>query len=140
MDPFWASMIGAIFGSGAAIISAFVAGRYALKAARQGVQDSLETLRAQELRRQQVMSIYQLYGLRGGLTNNPSEETRRQFLVELNKIGALFASVSDTQQHLRNFHQNRSDANFLSLVRSAAKEAGMDITALSNDDIQSIFS
>lgn len=95
----WAAVISGALAGGLAIIGAILA-------VRKGVRDLEQT----EIRRQRVLCISNLYGLRYAITEGfaARPEDQAHFMYEINRAGALFADDPSILSDLRDFYDEVS--------------------------------
>ena len=118
-----------------------IAGIFAIVAALKAVRKGFVALEAQEIRRQRVECIINLYGLRFVISNDhsPGEEMRNRFMFEINKVVALYGNDTNVQKNLRDFHESRTNERLIALLRSMSKTTTLPARGLADVDILKVF-
>jgi hypothetical protein len=125
----------------AAVLGGLLSGLGAVVGALWAVGRGLRKLERQEVRRQQVQCIVNLYGSRVAIApnNEPQPENRQRFFFELNKVGVLFADSTNVRECLRAYRTNGSTSNLITLVKAMCECVDIDASSLTNDDVETVL-
>ncbi len=125
----------------ATVFGGLLSGLGAVIGALWAVGRGLKRLERQEVRRQQVQCIINLYGSRVAIApnNEPQPENRQRFFFELNKVGVLFADNTKVKDGLRAYRANGSPPNLITLVKAMCECVDIDASSLTNDDVETVL-
>ena len=124
------------------LLGAIVGGAMAVWGAIKAVQKSSQDLEATEIRRQKVECIVALSGLRFVLRPGVVQlnEYRTRLSFELNKISTLWAADMEVVKGVREFLVQRTNENFVRLIRNMGRTTKLPLENLLDTDIEKFFS
>ena len=137
MDPnIWSGIISGLLGGGLAITGA-------LLAVSKGVRDLERT----EIRRQRVLCITNLFGLRYAITEdqNARPDDKARFMFEINRAGALFADYPEILNEIRDFYESTrnkkpdAETRLIRVVKQMGEQTLLKVKNLSDADVKNIF-
>lgn len=137
MNPtIWSGIISGLLGGGLAVLGAWIAVRI-------GIRDLERT----EIRRQRVLCITNLFGLRYALTaeRTARAEDTASFMFEINRAGALFADFPEILNEIRDFYDSTKDkkpdaeARLIKVVKLMGERTLLRVKNLSDADVKKIF-
>lgn len=126
----------------AAIIGAVVGGAAAYLAAVKGFKANSSAVESTELRQRKVECVLNLSGLKWVLGSYQlvPDEFKARFLFELNRISVLWSKDREAMKNLRDFFAERTNEHLVTLLRGLCESIDLPAEALSDAEIQSIFS
>jgi hypothetical protein len=132
----------ALIAGGAAIFGAFVGGAVAYLAAIKGFKMNSQAVESTEIKQKKVECVVNLSGLKWVLGSYQlvPDEFKARFLFELNRISVLWSNDREAMKSLRDFFADRTNERLVSLFRRLCTSVNLPAEALSDAEIQNVFS
>ena len=123
-----------------ALIGACIGGACAIFASRSAVKSVSSDLEANEIRRQRVLCLVSLCGLRFVMSNKlPYSEYDRQLMYELNKVSSLWAHDQNVMKSYRDYFSDKSAASFVKLLKAISATTELPLDNLADSDLEDVF-
>ena len=128
MEIVW-PLIGACIGGACAIVASILA-----------VKKISSDLEANEIRRQRVLCLVSLCGLRFVMSNKlPYSEYDRQLMYELNKVSSLWAHDQNVMKSYRDYFSDKSATSFVKLLKAISATTKLPLDNLADSDLEDVF-
>jgi hypothetical protein len=134
------AVVSNLISAASGIVGAVVGGGFTVLGAIKAVERTSQDLESTEIRRQKIMCIVALHGLRfviGDGVKAP-DEYKSKFMYEMNEIPSLWADDSDVMKHLRDFHADRNNERFILLLRQLGSNTKLSTGKLSDADFRTV--
>ena len=122
------------------LIGACIGGVCAVVASLLAVKRVSLDLEANEIRRQRVLCLVSLCGLRFVMSNElPYSEYDRQLMYELNKVSSLWAHDQNVMKSYRDYFSNPSKNNFVTFLKAISATTELPLDNLADSDLKDVF-
>jgi hypothetical protein len=134
------TIIAGLMSAGAALLGGVIGGSFAVWSAHKVVKWTSDGLEAEEIRRQKVICITAIAGLRWTISpGQATPEWKAKFISELNKVSALWSDDSEVLRNIRDLLNQRSDDRLVLLIRNMSKSTSLPIHNLGDADLLRVF-
>ena len=142
--PFGAKMtdtiVAGFISAGAALLGGVIGGAFAVWSAHKVVKWTSDGLEAEEIRRQKVICITAVAGLRWTISQGlAAPEWKAKFISELNKVPALWSDDAEVLRNARDLLNQSSNERLLLLIRNMSRSTSLPIHNLGDTDLLRVF-